>query len=183
VLAGRVRGSRSRVDILYNNAGLSLATPLRELTAAQWDRLHDVNLRAVFLLMREFVPLMGGGQASIINTASGLGLVGAPFNTAYCASKGGVVLLTKAGALELAPDIRVNVLCPGIVDTSMTQNSVAALPGGAGRALLESWMKDHPAGRMARPEEIVSAAVFLASDESSFISGASIPVDSGYTAH
>jgi NAD(P)-dependent dehydrogenase (short-subunit alcohol dehydrogenase family) len=141
-----------------------------------------VNLRGAFLTMRELVPLMEGRQASIVNVSSGLGLVGAGLMTAYCAAKGGLVLLSKAAALELGPGIRVNVLCPGVIDTPMPRAVAAGLPGDEGEALLEAWEQSHVAKRLGRPEEVVAAAIFLASAEASFVTGVALPVDSGITA-
>jgi NAD(P)-dependent dehydrogenase (short-subunit alcohol dehydrogenase family) len=181
-LAERAGARFGGLDVLFNVAGAILAKPLTETTDEDWDRIQDVNLRGVFLTMRELVPLMLGRKASIINTSSGLGLVGAALLAAYCASKGGVVLLTKAAALELGPDIRVNALCPGVIDTPFPRSLAANLPEEVGSALLRGWEEDHVAKRLGRPEEVVAAAVFLASDEASFITGAAIPVDSGITA-
>ena len=121
------------LDILVNNAGAILGRPLVETTDEEWDGLLAVNLRGAFLMMRALVPLMAGRQASIVNVASGLGLVGAAGMTAYCASKGGLVLLTKAAALELGPDIRVNVLCPGIIDTPMPRRLAGSVPRSSER--------------------------------------------------
>jgi NAD(P)-dependent dehydrogenase (short-subunit alcohol dehydrogenase family) len=170
------------VDVLYSNAGAILGKPLVETTDEEWDSVIAVNLRGAFVTMRALVPLMKGRRASIINVASGLGLVGAPQMSAYCASKGGLVLLTKAAALELGPGIRVNVLCPGVIDTAMPHRLVDSLPPEAGRKLLRTWEANHVARRLGEPEEVVAVAVFLASDEASFITGAAIPVDSGITA-
>jgi NAD(P)-dependent dehydrogenase (short-subunit alcohol dehydrogenase family) len=170
------------VDILYNNAGAILGKPLVETTDEEWDSVIAVNLRGAFVTMRAIVPLMKGRHASIVNVASGLGLVGAPQMSAYCASKGGLVLLTKAAALELGPAIRVNVLCPGVIDTAMPHRLVDSLPREAGRKLLRTWEANHVAKRLGSPEEVVAVAVFLASDEASFVTGAAIPVDSGVTA-
>jgi NAD(P)-dependent dehydrogenase (short-subunit alcohol dehydrogenase family) len=114
--------------------------------------------------------------------SSGLGLVGNEQLAAYCASKGGVVLLTKAAALELGPDIRVNALCPGVIDTEMSRRALDGLPDDVRTEIRSGWEQSHVAGRLGRPEEVVALAVFLAGDESSFVTGAAIPVDSGITA-
>ena len=181
-LADRVRENAGGLDVLFNNAGVILGKPLVETTDEEWARVLDVNLRGAFLTMRALVPLMAGRKGSIVNVSSGLGLVGEAMMSAYCASKGGLVALTKAAAVELAPGIRVNVLCPGVIDTPMPRGVVDSLPGDAGEALFRSWESQHLAGRLGRPEEVVDAAVFLASDESSFVTGAVLPVDSGVTA-
>jgi len=170
------------LDVLYNNAGTILGKPLLETTDDEWDRVIGVNLRGAFLTMRALVPLMEGRRGSIVNVASGLGLVGAPHMSAYCASKGGLVLLTKAAALELGPAIRVNVLCPGVIDTPMPRGLADSLPPELGRKLLREWEASHVAKRLGTPAEVVAVAVFLASDEASFVTGAAIPVDSGITA-
>ena len=170
------------LDVLYNNAGTILGKPLCETTDDEWDRVIAVNLRGAFLTMRSLVPLMQGRQASIVNVASGLGLVGAPYMSAYCASKGGLVVMTKAAALELGPAIRVNVLCPGVIDTPMPRRLADSLPPEVGRGLLAEFEAAHVAKRLGTPEEVVAVAVFLASDEASFVTGAAIPVDSGITA-
>jgi NAD(P)-dependent dehydrogenase (short-subunit alcohol dehydrogenase family) len=119
-----------------------------------------------------------GLEDELLNMASGLGLVGAELLTAYSASKGGVIMLTKSAALELGPDIRVNAICPGVVDTPMPRQINAE----AGEEFMQGLEEIHVAKRLARPEEIVAVAVFLASDEASFVTGAAIPVDSGVTA-
>jgi NAD(P)-dependent dehydrogenase (short-subunit alcohol dehydrogenase family) len=181
-LAAEVESRFGGLDVLYNNAGVILGKPLCETSDEEWEHVIGVNLRGTFLTMRALVPLMRGRRASIVNTSSGLGLVGSEQLSAYCASKGGVVLLTKAAALELGPEIRVNVLCPGVIDTTMPRAALAGLPEDLRAAILEDWMGSHVAGRLGRPEEVVAAAIFLASDEASFVTGVAMPVDSGVTA-
>jgi NAD(P)-dependent dehydrogenase (short-subunit alcohol dehydrogenase family) len=180
-LARRAGEKWGHLDILYNNAGIVLGRPLPETTDEEWDRVLDVNLKGAFLTMRELVPLMGPG-ASIVNVSSGFGLIGGAQLSAYCASKGGLVLLTKSAALELGPDIRVNAVCPGMIDTPMPHKSVEEHPPEVRMSILESLLETHVARRMGRPEEVVAVALFLASDESSFVTGVAIPVDSGVTA-
>jgi NAD(P)-dependent dehydrogenase (short-subunit alcohol dehydrogenase family) len=178
----RQAGERfARLDVLYNNAGIVLGRPLRETTEEEWDRVLDVNLKGAFLTMRELVPLMGS-CASIVNVSSGFGLIGGAQLSAYCASKGGLVLLTKSAALELGPEIRVNAICPGMIDTPMPHRSVEEHPPEVRKSILQTLLETHVAKRMGRPEEVVAVAVFLASDEASFVTGAAIPVDSGVTA-
>jgi NAD(P)-dependent dehydrogenase (short-subunit alcohol dehydrogenase family) len=181
-LAQAVEERFGGLDVLCNNAGTILGKPLTETTDDEWEAVLAVNLRGAFLTMRALVPLMQGRRASIVNVASGLGLVGAANMTAYCASKGGLVLLTKAAALELGPDIRVNVVCPGIIDTEMPRRLAGSLPDEIGSTLLQDFAESHVAKRLGRPEEVVAVAVFLAGDEASFVTGAAIPVDSGITA-
>jgi NAD(P)-dependent dehydrogenase (short-subunit alcohol dehydrogenase family) len=180
-LALHARERFGRLDVLYNNAGIVLGKPLLETTDEDWARVLDVNLRGAFLTMRELCPLMGPG-ASVVNVSSGFGLIGGERLSAYCASKGGLVLLTKAAALELGPDIRVNALCPGMIDTPMAWQVRDEHPPEVADAIIEELKGTHVAKRMGRPEEVVAVAVFLASDEATFVTGAAIPVDSGYTA-
>lgn len=181
-LARRVEERFGGLDVLVNGAGVILGKPLVETTDEEWERILGVNLRGPFNTMRALVPLMAGRSAAIVNVSSGLGLVGEANLGAYCASKGGLVLLTKSAALELGPDIRVNAICPGVIDTPMPHRAIATLPEEVGEAVLAGWKEQHVAGRLGRPEEVVSVALFLASDEASFITGAAIPVDSGVTA-
>lgn len=181
-LAVEVGSRLGGLDVLYNNAGVNLGKPLVETTEEEWDLVMNVNLRGTFLTMRALVPLMAGRRASVVNTSSALGLVGNEQLTAYCASKGGVVLLTKAAALELGPGIRVNAICPGVIDTPLPHRTLAGLPEDARTAIFAGWEASHVAGRIGRPEEVVAVAVFLASDEAGFVTGAAIPVDSGVTA-
>jgi NAD(P)-dependent dehydrogenase (short-subunit alcohol dehydrogenase family) len=181
-LASEVESRFGGLDVLFNNAGVILAKPLVETTDEELERVLGVNLRGTFLTMRALAPLMAGRQASIVNMSSGLGLVGNEQLTAYCASKGGVVLLTKAAALELGPGIRVNALCPGVIDTEMSRRALDGLPDDVRAEILSGWEQSHVVRRLGRPEEVVAAAVFLASDEASFVTGTAIPVDSGITA-
>jgi NAD(P)-dependent dehydrogenase (short-subunit alcohol dehydrogenase family) len=182
VLAERAGRRFGGLDILYNNAGVILGKALVETTDEEWDRVLAVNLRGAFYTIRALAPLMRGRQAAIVNVSSGLGLVGEANLGAYCASKGGLVLLTKSAALELGPEIRVNAICPGVIDTPMPRAALSALPEETGGSVLEGWKTQHVAGRLGRAEEVVALAVFLASEEASFITGAAIPVDSGVTA-
>jgi len=168
-----------RLDVLFNNAGIvDMSGPVGQTALDTWNKVIAVNLTGVFLGCRYAIPEMlktGGG--SVISTASVAGLVGFPGLTAYCASKGGVVQLTKAVALEYATQgIRVNAICPGVIDTPMA--GLAAMDE-AGRAALA---QIEPMGRVGQPEEVAALALFLASDDASFITGAIIPVDGGVVA-
>lgn len=169
-----------RLDILFNNAGIEGAqAPTAECTEDTFDRVISVNLKGVFLGMKFAIPAMiqsGGG--SIINAASVAGLVGFPNIPAYCASKGGVIQLTKTAALEYATqNIRVNATCPGIISTPMVER----FSGGtdAGR---EQMAALEPVKRMGTADEVAALVLFLASDESSFVTGAALPVDGGFVA-
>ncbi len=168
-----------RLDVLVNNAGILILKPVQDTNNQEWDRIFDVNVRGVFIGTRAAIPVMqkqGGG--TIVNVSSIYGLVGAPSASAYEASKGAVRLFTKSCAVDLAPfNIRVNSVHPGVIETQMTK---ALLDDPAVRPLLlgPTLLK-----RPAQPIEVSQAVLFLASDESSFVHGAEIVVDGGYTAN
>ena len=165
------------LDGLMNSAGMVIRRPVTELEEADWDRVMDVNAKSVYLMSKAAIPVMGAG-ASIINLGSGWGLVGGPRAAAYCASKGAVVLLTKAMAIDLGPGaIRVNCLCPGDTDTPMLREEARQLGLTETEFLTQSARR--PLGRIGRPEEIAQAALFLASDASSYMTGAVLLVDGG----
>jgi len=168
-----------KIDILYNNAGVELQKPISIMTEDDWNHVLDINLKGMFLCSKYAIPHMLEGSA-IINTASALGLVGSANLSAYCASKGGVILLTKALALELAPKIRVNCICPGAIDTPMIRRFIDAAPDP--KAVEKQLTSQHPLGRLGKPEEIAKAALYLASGDSSFVTGHSLVVDGGFTA-
>lgn len=169
-----------RIDILFNNAGIEgeMAQPTGELPIEVWNRTIAVNLTGVFLCSHAAIPAMlesGGG--AIVNNASIAGLVGFAGLPAYCASKGGVVQLTRVAALEYATrGIRVNCICPGIIDTPMFRRAATGDDARAALAAME------PVGRVGTAEEVAALALFLASDDASFITGAIVPVDGGYVA-
>jgi NAD(P)-dependent dehydrogenase (short-subunit alcohol dehydrogenase family) len=167
------------IDVLFNNAGIMRRASVVELREADWDRVMAVNVKSIFLMSRQVVPIMikaGGG--SIINTASGWGLAGGPRAAAYCASKGAVVLLTKAMAVDHGPQkIRVNCICPGDTDTGMLRNEAQQL--GEREDVFLAASARRPLGRIGKPEEIARAALYLASDASSFVTGTALVVDGG----
>ena len=171
-----------RLDILFNNAGIIRRATLLETSEEDWDRVMQVNVKSVFLLSRRAVPVMArSGGGVIINTASNWGLVGGARGAVYCASKGAVVILTKAMALDHgAQNIRVNCICPGDTDTPMLRSEAVMLGEPLDRFLQES--AQVPLRRVARPEDIAQAALYLASDASSFVSGAPLIVDGGFVA-
>lgn len=169
-----------RLDIVYNNAGLGGAVgPLEKTSAENWDRSFSVLLRAVFLGIKHAVPEMrkvGGG--SIISTASIAGLRGAAGLHAYCAAKAGVISLTRSASIELAKDrIRVNCICPGLIATPLTYNRI---PGGE-QVAMQLFAGFQPWPRTGRPEDIAAMALFLASDDSEFVSGQAMVVDGAAT--
>jgi NAD(P)-dependent dehydrogenase (short-subunit alcohol dehydrogenase family) len=171
-----------RLDILFNNAGVLYANTVLDCTEEEWDLTLDTNLKGTYLMSRFALPTMiAQGSGVIINNASGWGLVGGDAAAAYCASKGGVVLLTKAMAIDHARQgIRVNCVCPGDVDTPMLPED-AQRRGMKWEAYLAS-AANRPMGRIGKPEEIAKAVLFLASDDSSFVTGAVLAVDGGGTA-
>lgn len=171
-----------KLDILFNNAGVFYAQTAIECSESEWDEQIDVNLKGTFLMSKCALPAMiAQGHGVIINNSSGWGIVGGDRAVAYCASKGGVVLMTKAMAIDHGRQgIRVNCICPGDIDTPM-------LPADAKMRGLKwedyiAGAASRPLGRIGTPEEIAKAVLFLASDESSFMTGAALVVDGGGTA-
>ena len=168
-----------RLDFAFNNAGSEQAiTATADLTEEEWDRIIDINLRGVFLCMKYEIPLMlehGGG--AIVNTSSGAGVKGFKGQAAYAAAKHGVIGLTKSAALDYASqNIRINAVCPGIIETTMMQRFTGGTPEGRERVIAQE-----PVGRMGTPEEIGAAVVWLCSDAAAFVVGHAMVVDGGQT--
>ena len=167
------------LHILFNNAGIIRRASVLDLSEEDWDRVMAVNVKSIFLMSKFAIPLMeksGGG--CIINTASGWGLAGGAKAAAYCASKGAVVLLTKAMAIDHGShNIRVNCICPGDTDTPMLRNEARQLGAPPDRFLQEAAQR--PLQRVGTPEEIAQAALYLASDAASFVTGTALVVDGG----
>jgi len=171
-----------RLDILFNNAGISIRGTILDIDEESFDRLFDVNVKGVFLGCKEAIPVMksqGGGV--ILNTASQLGVVGVEASAVYPATKGAVVQLTRCLALDHAADgIRVNCICPGPIDTPMARRGREQT--GDPEAALRDRLERIPLSRIGTPEEMADVAAFLCSDEASFITGAAILADGGWTA-
>ncbi len=168
-----------RLDAAFNNAGIEQpVAPVHEIETSDFDRLVGVNLRGVFLCMQAQVPAMlAGGGGTIVNTASGAGVVGIAGQAAYCATKFGVVGMTKAAALDYAAlGVRINAVCPGIVQTPMMDRFTGGTEEGRARVVAQE-----PVGRMGAPEEIADAVLWLSSDASSFVVGHALVVDGGQT--
>ncbi len=167
-----------KLDILISSAGIAMRLPVADLPEEDWHRCLDVNLTGVYLCAKAAIPAMlknGGG--SIINLSSIYGLVGADVRAAYVASKGGVTNLTRGMALDYAEDnIRVNCICPGFVETPLVAGVVKT------PTEYRNLADRHPMRRLAQPEEIAYGALYLASDESAFVTGIALPIDGGYTA-
>ena len=167
------------IHILFNNAGIIRRASVVETSEDDWDAVIAVNVKSIFLMSREIIPIMAKAEGgSIINTASGWGIAGGPRAAAYCASKGAVVLMTKAMAIDHGRQkIRVNCICPGDTDTAMLRSEARQMGAAEDRFLADSAQR--PLGRVGTPEEIAQAALYLASDAASFVTGAALVVDGG----
>jgi len=169
------------LDILVNSAGVGDFAPFGETDEAMWDAAVDTNLKGTFFCCQAALAHLKESRGNIVNVASDAGLMGEIGLSAYCASKGGVVVLTKALALELAPEIRVNCVCPGYVDTDMVRRD--GIDKADDPAAAEQELIDYaPLKRIAKPVEIGRAIAYLASDDAVFVSGAALPIDGGSTA-
>jgi NAD(P)-dependent dehydrogenase (short-subunit alcohol dehydrogenase family) len=169
-----------RLDVLFNNAGVYVENDTLGCSEDEWDAQVDTSLKGAFLMSKFALPhMIAGGSGSIVNCASGWGIVGGEKAVPYCAAKGGMIVMTKAMAIDHGPQgIRVNAVCPGDTDTPMER--VDAEHKGWSWDAYVHWATDgRPIARMASPDEIARAVLFLASDESSFITGAVLPVDGG----
>ena len=172
-----------RVDVLYNNAGVNSSGSVLDATEDDWDRSLAVNAKGTFLCSQAAAPSMvASGGGSIINQGSVAALVGIANFASYCAAKGAVVALTRSMSVDLAPrGVRVNAICPGTVYTPLMEPMLTARGGGDLAAGLALTVAKYPIGRLGTPEEIAAVALFLASDDSSFLTGSVITADGGMT--
>lgn len=170
------------LNVLLNNAGILHIGTAEQITEAQWDETFKVNVRGLWLLSRAVLPAMRKARGgSIINMASVLGINGAANRASYAPSKGAVVLLTKCMAIDHGHEnIRVNAICPSFIETDLTAAVIKQAPDP--EAVRADRINVHPAGRLGKPEDITGLAVYLASDQASWVTGATFPVDGGYLA-
>ena len=178
----KIESDYGRIDVLFNNAGIELSRPLHQTSEQEWDQVLAVNLKGMFLLAKAILPIMMRQKSgAIVNTSSISGILGWPAYAAYSTSKGGVIQLTRQMAVDYAAyNIRVNCICPGTTLTPLIERlfELEKDPETAKNVIAAR----HPLGRFAQPEENAQAVLFLASEEASFITGATLPVDGGYTA-
>ncbi|NQY03723.1 MAG: SDR family oxidoreductase [Halieaceae bacterium] len=167
-----------RLDVLCNIAGIPLCEHVTAITDAQWQQQLDVNLSGVFYMTRAALPALEASGGNLINMSSSAGLVGQAYNAAYCATKAGVLMFTKAVAIEYSQrGVRANAVCPGMVKTPLALNFT--MPEGADLNLLA---RLNPLLEGAEPEEVAAAIAYLASDEARFVTGAALPIDGAQTA-
>ena len=165
------------LDVLVNSAGVAKARSVETCDEAFWDEVIDINLKGTFFCIRAAAAALRESRGSIVNVASTSGLTGDANLSTYCASKGGVVLLTKALSAEFAPEVRINCVCPGWVDTDMAKVYINRSDDpAAARAEIDA---DSPMGRIARPDEIAASILYLASDAAGIVTGVVLPIDGG----
>jgi len=168
------------LDVLVNNAGVGAGRPIADCDEAMWDAHCDVNLKGLFFCCRAAIPELKKSNGNIVNIASDAGLMGVPGITVYCGTKGGVVNMSRAMALEIAPEVRVNCVCPGYVDTDMIR--ISAKKKADPEAYWQKMIDYAPLKRIASTNEIAHAVMYLASDDARFITGTSLAIDGGSTA-
>ena len=180
--ATEAMGAFGRVDVLVNNAGVACVKPIADHTPDEWDRVMNVNVKAIYWSARHVLPIMKRqGIGLVLNTGSISSVAGMPGQGAYAPSKGAVVQMTRQMAIDYAPfGIRVNAVCPGTVDTPLLRHS--AVESGDPEGFLKGLADAHPIGRIAAAEEIAQFFLFLASNRARFFTGAILMIDGGYTA-
>ncbi len=184
-LVDAVLARHGHLDVLVNNAGIALTGSAEDTTLADWQRTQRVNLDAVFLGTREAIRAMKARGGSIVNISSIEGIVGEPLTAAYNASKGGVRIFTKSAALHCAAEgygIRVNSVHPGFILTPMVENALAGMPAEQAAAFHARIIDSIPVRAMGEPRDIANGVLFLASDESRYMTGTELVIDGGYTA-
>jgi len=171
--------AHGRIDILVNNAGVFTGSALHEMDDDLWNDTMDINISSIFRLTKRVLqPMLSQKSGNFIHISSILGMIAVPNVAAYNASKGALNQFSRSIAMEYGPfGIRSNAICPGLIETEMTADLMAD------KELMETWAKEYPIGRFGKPEDIANACLYLASDESSFVTGAILPVDGGFTAH
>jgi NAD(P)-dependent dehydrogenase (short-subunit alcohol dehydrogenase family) len=165
------------LDVLVNSAGVAMARSIETCDESFWDEIIDINLKGTFFCIRAAVPALRESRGSIVNVASTSGLAGDPNLSVYCASKAGVVMLTKALAAEFAPEVRVNSVCPGWVYTDMAKRYINKSDDPA--AALAGINAESPMGRIARPDEIAASILYLSSEAAGIVTGANLTIDGG----
>jgi len=174
------------LDILVNSAGIGSGRPLAECDEEMYDRHADVNLKGLFFCCRAAMPELRKSKGNIVNISSDAGLMGCARITVYCGLKAGVINMTRAMALEVAPDVRVNCVCPGYVDTDMIRRDWFERIGkddpAAGAALEQGAIDYAPLKRLGTPADIAHGVLYLASEKASFVTGVALPIDGGTTA-
>lgn len=170
------------LDILVNNAGVYLSKKIDETSEEEWDWIMNTNLKGVYMVSRYALPLLRKSRGTIVNVASVSGLVGVKNEAAYCASKGGVIQLTKAMALDYASEgIRVNAVCPGDVETPMMWEALGRVEDM--NLAVEKDKALHPLGRFGRADEVAKLILYLASEDAAFITGTAVSIDGGWSAY
>lgn len=169
------------LDILVNAAGILFTLPIEDSTEEVWDQTLNINLKGTFFCSKYAIPALSKSGGNIVNVSSDAGLIGEKELSVYCASKGGVVNLTRAMALELAPEVRVNCVCPGYVDTDMIRRDYIDKADDP-KAVEDELNQYAPLKRMATPEEVAEAILYLASDSAGYITGSALQIDGGTTA-
>ena len=168
-----------KIDIVVNNSGVFAGSPIHETRDEEWDTIMNTNMRCVFQLTKRVLPyMMEQKGGTFVHISSILGLIAVPGVSAYNVSKGALLQFSRSLAMEYGPiGIRSNAICPGLVKTEMTEELMKD------KDLMKEWSKDYPIGRFGVPEDIANACLYLASNESSFVTGVALPVDGGFTAH
>ncbi len=179
-VVGQALSGLGGLDVLVNRAGVYRTGDIEGFDEAEWDRTMAVNLKAPFFCTMAALGALREARGNVVHVASESGVIGNPASTVYCASKGGVVNMTRAMALDLAPEVRVNCICPGGIDTDMTQRDLAQYDDP--KALYDAMCAGYPLGRIATPEEVAGGIVYLASAGAGFITGAALAMDGGSSA-